>query len=756
MATKRTVWRRYAAIPSGCLAIIILVEGPVSADDEFGFADETADVSAPYFTSNIELGLGYVSDDNGKFGEFAHDLDDQGAFLFGDIQLRGDLADGAQAQLSASKSLYSDRFSLGVGQPEDFSVELYGYDSQKIEMSQAMTLYADSGDSSSLLLPDGFVVNDDTDNLSYYDRRTLGVERRTLGVTFSKHLSPQWLVSIDINRQNKDGEKSAAGSAGFAGTAIVVSPIDYQHDQFTLGLEYNSAHLSMGLSYYLSEFDNLKRSLYYEYPNFNGTDLAGAENALAPDNSFERYELNGTFRLGPRTVLSWLGNWSTAEQNEQFLPYSVNPGSPYWSDGDGVAPLFDSFPVQSLDGQVERFNGRLTLSSRPTRHFNYKLEYAIRNRDADHKPYLWDAVHYNGSITNLDAPSHVYKKDRDTVRLEGGYRFPDYSKLRISWERETIDRSRSELENDAGSIVAVKGSESTEEDIIGADYRFAPIGELLLSLHAEHAERDGDVSEARANHLHTTTIIDVGGTPTAVAIGENTLPFFLADRDSDSLGLQADLPIGQRLAVSAGYTTSEEDYQNSRNFDGVTGRDSDTLNLGLAIVGSEDLQLNIYALIQNYKWQQNGTQSGGNGTVSDLWIAEGKEQTTVVGLNAEWQLIRDKLQLVADLSLSDNDSELLSRGYDPNTAGSAYSDRLPDYGSEVLRIDLRADWYHDKHTSYSLRLLYEDWQTSDFAWKDGELLEDVNGSGGIAFAWQPPDERTTAVMLSMRYAFGAE
>ena len=726
------------------------------AEDEFGFEDETS-TSTGYFSNHVELGIGVTSDDNGKFGEFGDELDDQGAFGVGSLRLSGGAEDGSyNVYLEADKNPYSSNAQLGYRRPGSFSIDLYGFDSQKIEMFNALTLYPNTGDSTSLPLLSGFAVNDDSDNLDFYGRRTLSVERKTYGVTVKKFLGPNWSTTIDFQRQDKDGAKTAAGSAGFAGTAIVISPVNYQHDEINFGIEYHNDRLTAGASYYLSEFDNNNSSLSYDYPNFRSPgDLVGAENALAPSNEFERFEIDGSYRIGDRTLLSWLANWSSAEQDESFLPYSLYPNSVYWADDDGNGTIFASLPAGNLDGEVKRFNGRITLTSRPTRNFNYKLEYAVRDREADHDPYLLDEVHYNGDITSLGAPSHIYDKDRDVWKAEGGYRLPNRSKLRFGWKREEIDRTRKEYEHENPALELETGTDETEEDSYWASYRFAPIGNLNLNLKAEHAERDGDISEERQEHLHIATFVDPDTGLDLATEGENTLPFFLADRDTDRFSIQADLPLGNKVVLSGGYTLTEEDYDNDFGFDGLLSRDMDTLNLELSINPGENLAIVLYGLRQTFEWEQDGTQTGGSGDVSDLWIAEGEDETWVYGLNLDWTCRSDTIRISADLSISETDSELTSKGTGDPTAfpDEAYIDGLPNYGTDVLRLDINASWQYSKQTTFKLRYLFEDWDNQDFAWKDGILLEDEDGSGGIAYGWDTPDERTHAVVLSVRRNF---
>lgn len=704
------------------LATISLVFplGSSAAEDEFGFDDDTADTSLLYRNS-FELGIGHSSDGNGKFGEFSDDFDDNGTFSIGGVHLEGGVENGShQLMLNGNKNEFGSTFDVSYNRPGTFSIDLYGRDSQKVEAAGALTLYPHGN---VLSLPEGFTDTGDPKN---YGVRNLLVERSTHGMMITRHFGADWLVKFDYQRQDVDGEKSATGSQGFRGSGIVIEPVDYQHDEFTLGVEYAKDKLALGASFYLSDLDNGNQALVFENPNFDGI---GAEQLnLPPSNEFTRIDFDGSYRLTERTMLNWLFNWSEAEQNQHFLPYALDAA---FYGGDIFSPLVDS----SLRGDVNRFTGRITLASRPTRQFNYKVEIAVRNRDAGHDPYLWDTLSYSGSVASQAASSHVYDKDQQTFKLEGGYRFANRTKLRLGWRREIIDRSRAEIEHLQGSLELIRSSDETEEDTLWAAYRLTPVGQVNIALRVERANRRADLSQQRIEHLHFVSE-DTNGN--LEAVGENTLPFYLSDLDTTLYALNVDVPLSNALVLSAGVNIVDEDYDD--DFDGILGREMKAYDVALSFNANEDLQVSYYASIQIFEWDQDGTTSQ-NGSVSNLWRATGEDESTVFGLSFEWQVIPKKLQLSADISLSDTESEVASFDRLNNVA-----DGLPGYGSDVTRADIEANWQLSAQTDILARYVYEDWDTQDYTW-DGALIE------AIAYGWQAPNEKGHALMISVRHRF---
>ena len=481
------------------------------AEEDFGFEDDTTADVAPYLNNRVEVGLGYTSDDNGKLGEFSPDLSEQGLFGVGALYFGGYSDNHDRLYLEAEKSPYNSDVSLGYRKEEDVAVELYGRDSQKIIHFNALTLYPDSGSSTYLSIPDGLTANleqgrrgpewvPDYSALDLYGRRTFKVERDSYGIGVTKYVNARWLIRADYDHQTKSGVKSQGNHGN---DAILPIPVDYQHDEFTIGVEYKAESFSLGARYYLSDFSDHNEAVMFESFAYDGTNTPVAvTEALAtePDSLFSRFETDGSYFVGERTVLNWLANWSVAEQDEAIIGAS----SP-----------------TAFDGEVKRFNGRVTLRSRPTRTFDYKVEYALRDRDASHSPMDLNPLGYSSR------DSSVFSKNRETIKLQGGYRLPNRSKLRFGWRNDAIERTRDTTLDWGGPYAHATGK--TDEDLLWADYKFAPLGDLALSVKLETADREADENQ----HPEWTT------------------PYY-ADRKLDRASLNAILPLNTSLVLSGG------------------------------------------------------------------------------------------------------------------------------------------------------------------------------------------------------------
>ena len=135
---------------------------------------------------------------------------------------------------------------------------------------------------------------------------------------------------------------------------------------------------------YLSQFDNDNNALPYE--NANYAPIGVEQLALEPDNQFLRVGIDGGWNFDMRTRLSWFADWSRGEQDEDFLPVVLDTN--YYPS---VNPVF---PFSNLDGEVERANVKLSLAGRPFSRFDYRVQYAYKDRDARHDPLPVNELSY--------------------------------------------------------------------------------------------------------------------------------------------------------------------------------------------------------------------------------------------------------------------------------------------------------------------------------------------------------------------------
>ncbi len=636
---------------------------------------------AEIYSNHVELGVGRVNQDNGKLGEFIEELEDEGSFVVGSLHLEGGAEDGSyQTFLDFS----NNRGEAGYVRPGDFKASVFGSQSQKIAKFETMTLYPGSKTSAPSYLP----MPDPDDE---YGVRTFKVERHTYGIDMTKYLGSNWSVNMGYSHQKKDGVKTQGNHEN---DLILPIDVDYEHDQYNLGAEYTGERLSVGANLYYSHFKDRHSSIEY-------ADGDGVNHLIAtePDNKFFQFELDGLYRLGDRTALNWIANWSTAKQDDDFID----------SDIAGA----------DLDGKVKRFNGRVTLTSRPFRNFNYKLGYTYYDRHPDQDPI--DALPL-GYVGFASRDSRVYKKKQRRYQAEAGYRFPDRSKLRVGYEYEKIRRTSDTTMDPDWNKGFPHTTDVNHENLVWAQYKFAPIGKLNMSIKAEHAERDGDQDQ----------------------FPEWTTPYN-ADRDHDKYTVNLSYPFNDRLMASAKYSRTDEEFHIRSDWEddngnpyGMKSRDIYSAYFDLTLVASEDLTLSAYVMRESYDWKRHGYEVVSGDT--NYFTYNSDDDTDAYGITVNWK-VNSRLTVDADLSRADSTSDLRAK-YDD----TALKTIQPQTKQDNIRFNLVGNYQIDKQWSAFVRYIYEDWDVTD--WANEGMIDET-----IGYGWDADDGATNAFIIGARKSF---
>ena len=453
---RKTLW--IAIVGAG-----LAMAGAAQAQDEYGFEDTSAAKPRVVYENFIELGGGYTDDGNGKFGEYTSGLtdafQDEGGFPVGALRLSG--GDDATARAwEVSAGVGNGRaLEASYGVQNDFGISLYGDRIEKTEYGEAGTVYG--GASDTMLLPPTYKFTTsfpipaappgsyDAANFSTQDIRH---ERQIFGLEGFKNIGDAWTVSLGFESQEKSGEDVFGGNQGFSGTALVPEELDTEHQQMRARIDYADRCLQHGFELYLSEFENGNDAIAFQNAivpgsfvpnNASGTfrPLGIEQVASDPDNRYLRLGMDGGYSMGLMTRLSWFADWSRGEQDEDFLPVVLDTN--YYPS---VNPVF---PFSNLDGEVERANVKLSLAGRPFSRFDYRVQYAYKDRDARHDPLPVNELSYTYNSSAPGFTSKVYDKQTQTLGAEAGYRFGGRVKLRGGYEYEEADRDTDELEYDS-------------------------------------------------------------------------------------------------------------------------------------------------------------------------------------------------------------------------------------------------------------------------------------------------------------------
>ena len=755
---RKTLW--IAIVGAG-----LAMAGAAQAQDEYGFEDTSAAKPRVVYENFIELGGGYTDDGNGKFGEYTSGLtdafQDEGGFPVGSLRLSG--GDDATARAwEVSAGVGNGRaLEASYGIQNDFGISLYGDRIEKTEYGEAGTVYG--GASDTMLLPASYKFTTsfpipaappgsyDAANFSTQDIRH---ERQIFGLEGFKNIGDAWTVSLGFESQEKSGEDVFGGNQGFSGTALVPEELDTEHQQMRARIDYADRCLQHGIELYLSEFENGNDAIAFQNAIVPGSFVPGNASgtfrplgieqvASDPDNRYLRLGMDGGYSMGLMTRLSWFADWSRGEQDEDFLPVVLDTN--YYPS---VNPVF---PYSNLDGEVERANVKLSLVGRPFSRFDYRVQYAYKDRDARHDPLPVNELSYNYNSSAPGFTSKVYDKQTQTLGAEAGYRFAGRVKLRGGYEYEEADRDTDELEYDSVARLYSPASftDSTAEDRVWAELSIATIEALTIKLRGEYNVIEADLSE------ETGEVISPGGIP------RRGTPVFLLDRDQEVYEIEANYALGAAASVYARYDVVRDDYDNDTF--GLEKRDSEIWNVGFSWSPSDAVALSAYASRESYEFEQIGRQMNQGGPTPYIdWGLDTEDDVDAFGLGMDWAVVENRFSLSADVAYLESDSsyasQFLGSTYPAGTALPVFGD-TPDSQDELLRFSLSGVYRWNERIDVSGRYIYETRDAEDWGWSDQVVgpatpADPAQASARyLAFAWARPDYSSQLVVMSVRYKF---
>ncbi len=570
-------------------------------EDESAPIVPEAFISDPVY-SDIELGIGYVTDDAYFFGRY-NGLQTKGPYLIGDIDAEKFSDDGRYWSVRGTNlGLESRYLRLEGGKQGRHRFFLEWDELPNNRNNTVVTPFLGFG-SDNLTLPSGFSLGPPVSDLFPFELQTKR-ERIKAGAAFV--MKQRWLFDIDFSHENKQGTEAIGGAIATSttqlvqrvNTSLLPEPVNQDTNLVNATLSYAGEEGQLDLTYHASYFDNSYASLTWQDP-FNPTTGVGSL-ALAPDNEFHQLSLTGAYTLPYRSRLTGVASMGRMTQNQKFQPYEV---------GGSTSTL----PSDSLDGEVWLLNGQLKLSSRPlTRlRLNAELRYDERDNQTPVQSYSYvilDSGSGGGAVNNNP---YSYKNGR--FNLDANYRFNAISSLRGGYKYHAMERSRF----DAGRV-------DTDENTLFAKFKIKPHATVDLELYGETSSRDGSEFDQQGY--------------------QNPLmrKYNLADRDRTKAGGLINVMATEKLYFGARADYSEDDYTETQV--GLTEASQPTVTVDLTYTPVANLTTYGYYTWENIQSSQNGVDvtqsgsgpSGGAIPTTGPWKADYDDTFDTIGIGGKW------------------------------------------------------------------------------------------------------------------------
>jgi len=486
--------------------------------------------------NEIELGIGYISDDAYKFGRY-NGMQSKGAFIIGDVKIREFTEEGRFWSLRGTNLGLESRYLLLEGGLQGSHKFYLEYDElPNYKNDTALSPFNGIG-SDKLSLPSGFDI---TDPDTHYNNFALKTKRERLKAGAMFIPTEHWQFDIDFSHEDKKGV-DAIGSPigngsdkmiGSTTTSLLPEPIDQDTDLVNVKLSYAGDEGQVELKYHASFFNNNNDALDWSNPHPLPAEATGpippaGSISLAPDNEFHQLSVSGAYTLPYKSRVSGLISMGRMTQNQNFQPYTVN-----------TAITAAALPSDSLDGEVWLTNAQLKLTSRPVNRLrvNATLRYNERDNRTSVSDYDYVALDsfVKSDIKGVTVQNRPYSYKNNRLKLDANYRFNAITSLRGGYKYNEMKRSYTGAER-----------EETKEDTLFAKWKIKAHSTVDVALYGEQSKRDG--SEYVPADL----------------VNPGMRKYHLADRDRTKLGATIDYMATDKLFLSARVDYNKDDYDDS-------------------------------------------------------------------------------------------------------------------------------------------------------------------------------------------------
>jgi MtrB/PioB family decaheme-associated outer membrane protein len=410
------------------------------------------------YSGVLQLGLGYIGDDNFMFGQY-NGLHEKGPTVIGNLQWNDFRSGDNYWQVSLSDlGLDTREGELVWGIAERLKLKL-GFDSQiQVRNDTGRTPFRGSDQ---LTLPENWVSASYTGDftgldsaLQTFDRQ---LDRKRYSFGLEANLAEHWQLSSNLSYEDKEGRADVGGAiyidAASGDAALLPAPVDYSTTEFDLGLSFEGKSLYLHGKVAYSDFDNQQSLLSWQNPYSSfGPSVAYPAGTgglgLAPDNTLLSGRLSGHWILNTVTRLQFDGSYSVAGQDQRFADYSVNP----------LLGVTEPLPRSNLNGEVATSTFIAKLLMRPAPKFNLNAKVEIRDKDYDSPRDGYQYILGDGG-DQAPAALTVYNTAHDylsqTLGFEAGYRLPKHSKISLDYEFEEVERTNAAVEETRESRLTV-------------------------------------------------------------------------------------------------------------------------------------------------------------------------------------------------------------------------------------------------------------------------------------------------------------
>ena len=657
--------------------------------------DEVTELSKP--ASNVELGVGNVSKDNQRFGQY-NGLNEKGGYGLLDLDYaRRDDATGTWFRFSG-RNIGLDHRELRL---ENGRQGNWGY---FIDFSQ--TPRFDPFTVTTRLTGIGATTQTITGSATAQQYR-LKTERDTLTLGFDKAINRNLGVEVRFRNEEKDGER-LFGQGTFGTWRFLTDPIDQTTRQLDATINYTTERFQLSGGYYGTSFENRNNLLTVVGPAL----FAGSNTiALPPDNQSHQMHLAGGYSFTKTMRGTFKVAYGRITQDEAF-PVAPVAGAP-----------------SNLDGRIDTTLIQFGLTARPMPRLSVRADLRYENRD-DKTPvfrYFPSQIAAPATATN-DGTNETRDIKTTSAKLEASYRLP--MGFRLTGGVDYVEKKRN-----SPPVRSVSYRETTDETSLRAELRRSISETVTGAVSFVHSERGG-------SDFLINTFLGGGIYSNQVA------PLHLADRDRDMVRLTVNWMPTDPLSLNFRIDEARDKYS-ARGISVVdqTARRGEAQNYSIdaAYVFSERVQATAWVSRNDTEFETLNCGSG-NGDVctpgvQQVWGANLRNVADSFGLGLRAK-VSSKLELAADVTESKMRDELLL-----SSVAGAPVGTLDNINTKVTTLKLEAKYALQRNSGIRVMFTHDRYRTDDWTWVNWNYSPADGGTTVL----QSPDQKVDFIGVAYYY-----
>jgi MtrB/PioB family decaheme-associated outer membrane protein len=540
--------------------------------------------------------------------------------------------------------------------------------------------------------------------LATADRIDLGLQRDRTHARVDVAKMHGFGFAVDVQHENRSGNRPYAGSFGFNNSIEIFEPTDYETTHAVAAAELTQERGGLRFGYRHSTFENDNSTLLWD--NWmRATDISGGPTRgfsdIAPDNDAGLFFVEGRVNIGGGWRLSGDVGYNVMEQDEPFLPYTLNTalvGIDHETGATFNPTLASNLPAQSADAKAEVLNYDLNATGSLGDAFTLKLLYRYYDYDNRTPRTEFDGFVVFHSTWSADPRITVpYAFTRDDLGAELDVELGDRTNLGFSYHLKSYEREFREIDD-------------SEEDAFKLSFDTRLGERFTFRASYEFGDRTIDEYRVEAQELSFVDPEGINNQPGLRKYDE-------AAREFDDWEASVYVFLSEAWNLNLGISGRDEDYDESQF--GLISDEILQYSADLSYAPGEDWSLYLFGHLADRESFQAARQSGGTLSVNpaDDWTIDLDETTDTAGLGFNGSPSdRFTWDISGNWSRSDGEADFASPP--GGTAGQASAREPEDFDNyediELLALALQLDWALNPRMEVGLLYRYEDYTIDSF------------------------------------------